>query len=138
MNMVEAWLRIKSAFYLVGGFAGIGAFVAWIFSIRKTNAETAESKSRTEKIKAEIEVLRQQNDDIKRAQTVRDVADQMDVLQREQQKNHPSPILISEEAWIQAFNGEQPPDVVRDALRLRQSRTPEKVAGRFSGRFVRQ
>lgn len=137
MNIVHALAWIKSAFLWIGGFAGIGVLVAWIFSLRKTNAEVAEIKARTEKIRIEIDALRKQNEELRRAELVSNVADQIDELQRRAQAKNPAPILIPEELWVAAFTGEQPPEIVRDALRLRRSRAPsEQLVARFRGRFV--
>jgi len=69
-----------------------------------------------------------------RAQLVRGLADQMDVIYREQQRGHPAPIIIPEQTWMELYK-EHPADVIRDALRMRQAHNPIARFGRFAGRF---
>jgi hypothetical protein len=72
--------------------------------------------------------------DAERAQLVRILADQIDVIYREQQKGCPAPIIIPDQTWIELYK-EHPADVIRDALRVRQSHNPIARVGRFGGRF---
>jgi len=73
--------------------------------------------------------------DAERAEVVRVLADEIDVLYRQQQRGRPAPIIIPEQTWMELYK-EHAPDLIRDALRARQAyNTPIARFGRFVGRF---
>jgi hypothetical protein len=76
-------------------------------------------------LKMWFDLLKSRRDylELKRTITIRDLADQMDTLEAQKRKelNKPNATYPDNE-WIRAYDGEQPAELVLEALRLRRTR----------------
>jgi hypothetical protein len=73
-----------------------------------------------------------------RGEIVRSLVNQMDMIQQEQQRGRPGVINIPDDIWMGLYREQHPEDVIREALRLRQTHTtPIARFGGLAGRWFR-